>query len=258
MTRRVLVFAEDALGMTLARDLCDRVVVERGPDWLSDLWRDPTLRDGQRAWAGIVLGDPHPWTTWQAAKELAAAHRVVAHGLGLDGYALVAYRTARLAAHLAKQLQPAPELVFFCLDTQGKEDVARKMRHGLERAGVDGPPITLAVMHQEVEAWVLAGFVPETNAEASTLRRLTSEQGFDPTAEPHRLTPNRPTDPHDAKRVCAPLFPKGTLSDRAQRCWLDTPLDELARRGAKTGLPAYLADVARTVLPALGAPKPSE
>jgi len=36
-------------------------------------------------------------------------------------------------------------------------------------------------------------------------------------------------------------------SPRAARCWLDTPLDDLSRRGAKTGLPDYLADVARVV-----------
>jgi hypothetical protein len=77
------------------------------------------------------------------------------------------------------------------------------------------------------------------------LRELETEHGFAPTLEPHRLTPNRLTDRHDAKRVCSSLFPDGTLSPRAERCWLDTPLDDLTRRGAKTGLPDYLADVTR-------------
>jgi hypothetical protein len=94
--------------------------------------------------------------------------------------------------------------------------------------------------------WVVAGFVPENNAEKSILRELEAEHGFAPTREPHRLTPNRQTDPHDAKRVCYALCPDGTLSRRAARCWLDTPLEDLERRGAKTGLPDYLADVLRT------------
>jgi hypothetical protein len=185
---------------------------------------------------------------------LAKGRHIVAHGLGLKGHTLITYRTARLAAQLVATLQPAPDLVFFCLDTQGNQAVAQEMQDGLERASIDGVPITLAVMHQEVEAWVVAGFVPENNEETSVVRRLESEHAFDPMAKPHLLTPNRPTDPHDAKRVCKELFPKGTLSDRAQRCWLDTSLEELERRGAQTGLPAYLADVAKVVLPALGAP----
>jgi hypothetical protein len=249
----MLVFAEDSLGMTLARGLCYRVVVDRGPDWLADLWDNPAIRE-QHIWAGVDLGTLHSWTTWQDALKLAQRHEVIAQGLGLKGYAQVAYRTARLAAHFATRLQPAPDLVFFCIDTQGKESVAEQMREGIERACVSGLPISLAVMHQEAEAWLVAGFVPENNAEKSKVRQLEATHGFDPTSEPHRLTPNRPTDPHDVKRVCASLFPDGPQSERAQRCWLDTPLDDLERRGARTKLPEYLADVKATVLPALGAP----
>jgi hypothetical protein len=254
MTARVLVFAEDSLGMALARDLCDRVVVERDTSWLRDLWGDRAIREGQRIWAGVDLGAP--WTTWSEAKELAQRHKLVVPGFGQRGYEQVAYRTARLAAYLAVKLQPAPGLVFFCFDTDGDETRADQMRAGVERAKVGGLPVTLAVMHQESEAWVVAGFVPENGAEESTLRQLKSELGFDPTSEPHRLTPKRKTDLRDAKRVCECLIPEGSLSDsdRAQRCWLDTPLEDLERRGAKTGLPEYLAAVKATVLPALGAP----
>jgi hypothetical protein len=113
MSRRVLVFAEDVLGMTLARDLCDRVVIERGPSWLSDLWQDHDLREAQRTWAGVEPGAPRSWTTWEEAKELAKGRHIVAHGLGLKGHTLIAYRTARLAAQLVATLQPAPDLVFF-------------------------------------------------------------------------------------------------------------------------------------------------
>jgi hypothetical protein len=121
------------------------------------------------------------------------------------------------------------------------------MPEGLRRARVDDLPFALAVAHQESEAWVVAGFVAENNAEKTILRELEAEHGFAPTLEPHRLTPNRQTDPHDAKRVCSSLFPDGTLSPRAARCWLDTPLEDLEQRGAKTGLPDYLADVVRVV-----------
>lgn len=248
MTLRVLVFAEDVLGMTLARDLSDRVVIERGPEWLADLWRAPEMRDSQRAWSGVDAADP--WTTWIAAKELAQQRRVVTHGLGLKGYALVAYRAARLAA----TLQPTPDVVVLAIDTQGDEPLRGQMLQGLTRARVEGIPFALAVAHQESEAWAVAGFIAEHDAERSTLRALEATHGFDPTREPHRLTPNRPTDPRDAKRACAALFRGGTRSPRAERCWLDTPLEDLERRGARTGLPEYLTDVARAFLPLLGAP----
>lgn len=55
-------------------------------------------------------------------------------------------------------------------------------------------------------------------------------------------------------RVRDALLPDGSFSERGRRCWLDTPLEELERRGARTGLPEYLLDVARTVLPLLCGP----
>jgi hypothetical protein len=188
MTLRVLVFAEDILGMTLARDLCDRVVVERCAAWPADVWSDPALRDSQRVWTG-----------------------------------------------------------------DGHEPLRDEMLAGLARARVD-LPVVLATAHQESEAWVIAGFVATDAAEQATLRRLRSEHGFDPASEPHRLTSGRRQQPHDAKRAHDELIPEGELSERAQRCWLDTPLDELERRAAHTGLPEYLADVARLVLPLLCGP----
>jgi hypothetical protein len=239
MTLRVLVFAEDVLGMTLARDLYDRVVVERGPRWMADLWADSATRATQRAWSGLDAADA--FTKWTSAPAIASRHRVVTHGLGLKGYSLVAYRAARLAARAA----PLPDLVVLCIDTQGSRTMREDLLDGLRRAGAGGLPFALAVAHQEAEAWVAAGFDPENDAENAILRELEAEHGFAPTREPHRLTPNRPTDPHDAKRVCASLFPGGTLSPRAERCWLDTSLDVLEQRGARTGLPEFLADVLR-------------
>ncbi|MDO9016466.1 MAG: hypothetical protein Q8S73_37935 [Deltaproteobacteria bacterium] len=244
MTLRVLVFAEDALGLILARDLCDRVVLERGPGWLAEVWSDPSLIETQRVWRGIEPTDS--WTKWTRLSDHDRRHRAV-HGLGMKGHALVAYR----AAHIAARLDPIPDVVVFCIDTQGKADLREEMLDGLRRARVDDLAFVLAVAHQESEAWVLAGFAPEGVAEETMLRRQVVVHGFDPTRDPHRLTPNRPTDPHDAKRVGSALLPDGMVSQRARRCWLDAPLDDLERHGRATGLPEYLADIARSVLPLL-------
>lgn len=140
-----------------------------------------------------------------------------------------------------------------CRDTDGHEPLRAEMLAGLTHARVD-VPVALAVAHQEAEAWVIAGFVATHAAEAALVRKLRSEHGFDPMFEPHRLTARKREDPHDAKRVLDALLPDGCSSPRAQRCWLDTPLGDLERRGARTGLPEYLQDIARLVLPLLCGP----
>lgn len=241
MTLRVVVFGEDILGVTLASDLCDRVVVERGPRWLADLWGERTLLEGQRSWTGVAPTEA--WTKWTSLRSHDRRHHST-HGLGMKGYALVAYR----AAHIAARLAPVPDVVVFCIDTQGDPGMRRAMQEGVRRADAGELSFAFAVAHQESEAWVVTGFVPENAGEADMLRLETREQGFDPTAAPQRLTPNRSTDPHDAKRVVAALIPEGTLSPRARRCWLDRGLVDLEQRGRETGLPEYLADISDVVL----------
>lgn len=242
---RVLVFAEDVMGFTLARDLLDRVVVDRGPDWLSDIWGDRSLLGDQRTWTGVDPTDR--WTKWTTLKTLDRQRHGVTHGLGIKGYALRVYG----AAHIVATLDPLPDLVVFCIDTQGNELLRDQMLDGWRRANVGHLPFVLAVAHQESEAWVIAGFVPENPSEKATLARQTVAHGFDPTSAPHRLTPNHLTNPHDAKRTADALLPDGTLSPRAERCWLDQPLPDLERRGRSTGLPEYLTDVAGVVIPLL-------
>lgn len=251
MTLRVAVFAEDRLGMALARDLCDRAVLgaslERGSLWVVDLWQPQATRATQRTWTGI--DGVAPWTTWEAAKHLAQSRGVVTHGLGLKGYGLEALRAARVAA----LFDPPPDLVVLCRDTDGNASLRRNAMEGLAlaRAGV---PVVLAVAHPEAEAWVLAGFVAANREEEAMIQALRAEHGFDPTASPHRLTAGKRADPHDAKRVCEALFPDGTASERAERCWQESPLVELLRRGSETGLPEYIADIASVVLRLLGVP----
>lgn len=243
MTLRVLVVAEDLLGMTLARDLCDRVVIERGPVDFASIWGDAALRETQRVWRGFT--DADPWSTWSDVK----THGRTVNALGMKGGAVIAYR----AVHVAVRLRPRPDVLVLCLDTQGNKhgDLREQMLDGLARAKVDDLPVVLAVAHQESEAWVVAGFEPQHRAERDVVSELRDELGFDPTEEAHRLTPDRRTDPRDAKRVCWRLLP-GTEREhslRGQQCWLATSLDTLERRGAHTGLSEYLAAIQETVLP---------
>ena len=252
MTLRVLVVAEDVLGMTLARDLSDRVVVERGPLWLADLWRDVEMRKLQRRWSG--LDDAAGFVTWGGMKDLARSQGLRTHGLGMSGGAFEAYRAARTAA----MLTPRPDVLVMCRDTDRTPDLRVDMLSGVERARVEDIPMLLAVARPESEAWVIAGFEPTASHEREALKALTQTLGFDPAAEPHRMTANT-GDARDSKRCCGELLPRGDArSPRGERCWKDTSLDNLAHRGAFTGLPEYLAEVERVLLPRLsGVPAPS-
>lgn len=251
MTLSVLVIAEDVLGMTLARDLADRVVIERGPAWAADIWSDPELVATQRCWSGLKQSTP--WTKWTQLKKMAEQHAIHAHGLGLTGHGVVAHKAARITA----RVDPQPDMLVLCIDSDGDPALRDDLQQGLDRVIGADVPCVLAVAHQESEAWVVAGFVPQGADEEAALLRLATEHRFDPTAAPHRLTAKRPTDPHDAKRVCEALFgAEGTRSERARRCWTDAPLADLEHRGEHTGLPEYLRDVGAVLVRLLGGVQP--
>jgi hypothetical protein len=165
----------------------------------------------------------------------------------MKGGTFEAYR----AAHVTAMLEPRPDVLVMCRDTDGNTSLRSEMVLGLERAHVEDVPMVLAVAHQEAEAWVVAGFVPRHANERELVARLSEELGFNPTTAPHLLTPKTRADSRDAKRCTTELLAKGIFTDRGMTCWLDTPLDELARRGAATGLPEYLADLERVFLPLL-------
>jgi hypothetical protein len=244
VTLRVLVVAEDVLGMTLARDLCDRVVIERGPTWLADLWHDVVTRDSQRQWSGLDASTGY--VTWSGMKDLAQRLGLRTHGLGMSGGAFEAYRTA----HAAAMLTPRPDVLVMCRDTDRTPSLRADMLSGVERARVEDVPMLLAVARPESEAWVIAGFEPSAAHEREARMTLAQTLGFDPVEEPHKMTANT-GDARDAKRCCSVLLPRGVHAPRGECCWRETSLDDLTRRGASTGLPEYIADVETTLLPRL-------
>lgn len=257
MTPRFLLCAEDVLCATLARDLCDRVVYERSTrDWLRALW-SPEMRDSQRVWTGLR---PDIW--W--ADRGSVDHEMRARGLrphvrvretgrlmAPHGPASEAFRAMRVAA----ALDPRPMLVVIAGDTDG-ETAPTLMRDAGVALADEAVPVVVAEICREAEAWVVAGFVPCNSAEQLRLRAVTRELGFDPTEFPERLMSDRLNDPRDAKRVARALLcdgaPMHPTDERVRQCWLDTPLDVLASRGARAGLADYLSRVERVLLPMLG------
>jgi len=259
-----LLVAEDTLCANLAMDLCDRAIAERAhAAWLRDQWEgwktweieDPSFTGGSpRRWRGFAdAGDGD--RRWSKRGEVPVSVRVRPVP-GEGGHAALA-RKAMLAA---LRMSPAPTAVVIAHDTQGDAGLRERIRAAVDRSAIDGEdhvPVLLAIMHQESNAWLVAGFVPDAQG---TQRREDERQrlGFDPVEHPHRLTPGRSDTKKDAKRVCGTLLfgeagaDAQPTDDLVRACWRETPLDTLEHNGNQTGLPEFLVDVATRLLPTLG------
>jgi hypothetical protein len=103
----------------------------------------------------------------------------------------------------------------------------------------------------EREAWVLNGFVPQTNDEKEILQKIRKEVNFDPCIDAHRLRGkiSQPgTETRDIKQVLCLL---GIDPLREKLCWQVTPLSTLVERGGKTGLSDFIDEVSNFLLPIL-------
>ncbi|MFO0647015.1 MAG: hypothetical protein U0326_12310 [Polyangiales bacterium] len=167
--------AEDVLGMTLARDLCDRVVIERGPGWLADLWHDVVTRDSQRQWSGLDASTGY--VTWGRDE---GTRRCVS-GCARTGSAYrVAPSRAYRTAHAAAMLTPRPDVLVMCRDTDRTPGLrADAHRCGACARGREDIPMLLAVARPESEAWVIGGRPLHCNEREARVT-LARTLGFDP------------------------------------------------------------------------------
>lgn len=254
--RRWLLCAEDLLSATLAKELVDRVVRERAPEqWLRDLW-DPEGVHLHREWVGVR---PDQWWADRSALDriceeheiaIAVRDRESGRRRAPHGKASMAFKAARAAQSLT---QP-PELLVLSGDTDGAIDPTLYFEEGLRMADYNEPSVC-ANIHRESEAWLIAGFVPQNNAEREALQRACDTLEFDPTLQPERLLSNVSGDERDCKRVARTLFdPSGGFSlrnPRVQACWSDTPLALLEERGERAGIKNFIEQVQTVVLRSL-------
>jgi hypothetical protein len=100
--------------------------------------------------------------------------------------------------------------------------------------------LCLALPHPEIEAWLLAGFEPETDAGREALAEERQALGFDPREHASRLNPKRTSTPEgkEVKTSTKRILDKLTSQDGApvERCWREAPFERLRSRGAATGL----------------------
>jgi hypothetical protein len=242
---RIVCFAEAPADARLGSDLADRVLVEEGPDWVrADLLPD------LRTWTGLTPGDTY--TKWTALKDL---HRQLG-GPRYLGRETSGPRGSNYA-EAVKALTQAAALRRDGIDVLAVVmlrdcDAAGDRREGLRQAAGEprfaGLHAVVGIADKMREAWVLNGFVAETQAEQARLARLQAALAFDPIHEAHRLRDHNEAGARSPKRVLS-LLTDGD-AEREARCWLETPLCDLRTRGAKTGLGQFL-DEASLHLPRL-------
>jgi len=242
MSIKIAVIHEASADFQTATELTDRELVNT-IDWL-----DEDQIDHQRTWLNeLPTGER---LTWIGIKKLALDRRIRAHG-HFDGKAGKSdAAAARRAILLLLKSVPDLNAIVMIRDQDGDQE----RRAGLEQARTANRskcPIVIGLAVVERECWVISGFEPTDSTESSRLDAERSKLGFDPRLESHKLTACKDDSAvRCSKRVLRALT--GGDQDRERRCWKETSMDDLRRRGENNGLAAYLDDVRRLLAPLIG------
>jgi hypothetical protein len=247
---RLLVFCEAEGDFRTIAGLVDRVLREEGPVWLKEHLESYPLAD-VRGWVcdggGREFFNLHYVDRYACERDVRLPHNRFNGRRGAAGYLMA--RTAFLVArHEAKKFGPIDAVILvWDADDQGDE-----RREGMDQARKTSLPeerfrIVLGCPDLEREAWVLAGFEPEHNAERDQLEKERRALGFCPCAEAHRLRDKDDQALRSPKRVLAALTSE--VLAREERCWTEAPLDRLRERGGGSGLHVFLGELKTAVAP---------
>lgn len=251
---RILVMCEARADFQTTTGLIDRVLRERGPDWLAELME--SAPESQRSWQ--PNGKEHLFFDVHKLEKYCDEHEVRRYPGRFDGKPGAANaRMARKAFWLTRRLRQKGEpiaAIVFVVDMDGDGEERRK---GIKQARTADDwsdfKIVIGCADLEREAWVLNGFEPQDEAERELLQEAHKEIGFSPVEKAHELTAKDDHSAKSAKRVLNKLT-QGSW-DRQEQCWLQTPLETLEKNGEGSGLTAFLAEVKDTLIPlCTGAP----
>ena len=253
---RILLFCEAEADARTTRQLVDEVLRHRGATWLRD----------------TLELDPSPVRRWVAdagaaqAREWFDLHRTAAYvrELGLrpqqgrfDGKpgqpgALLLANAARIARELdrragANERVEAVVLVWD-MDQQGEARRAG-LAQGVASAAPSFP-LVVGWADPMREAWILAGFEPQTPREEQALQEVRAELGFQPHREPHRLTASDEQAKLNAKRVVQALgIDALEREEECLRIGSEERWNRLHEHGRACGLAAFLGEIEREIVP---------
>lgn len=256
---RLLVFCESPTDFETVKGLVDRVLREQGPEWARELLEGPReAAQGFRDWVpdgeGREYFDLHKLSVYARRHKLRVPQ---GHFAGQPGE--VGALMGRTAFLVARELALSGTELDAVLLVWDMDDQGRDRRMGLAQASTEARPfvpfvIVLGCPDPMREAWVLAGFEPETDDERARLAAMRQELGFNPCEEAHRLDAKKEHARRSPKRVLEAL----TAGDHARevRCWTETSLGLLRARGGHSGLTAFLDEAAQSLVPRLSGVPP--
>jgi hypothetical protein len=233
--RGIMVVEALADARTIAT-LVDKVLLESEsrPPWL-----EREHLEHMREWVDLDDDAPPSGTcrhvTWTDMKK--RRPRVLGHGT--EGPTRNAYAKAARRAIVACELaatRPNSVVLVVDADAQG-ERIAGLME--ARRAQTSTLSVVVGAADPKREAWVLNAFVPGNEQERRRLKDLRANLTFDPCSEAHRLR-GKHRDERDIKHVLEVLVDND--KERELDALRDAPLADLARKGDRTGLSAFLED----------------
>ena len=244
----VICFCEAPADFQIASELIDRVLRERGQTWLAETL--DVAPDGVRRWiddgGGRSFFNLHRCDAYARQFNVRVPHGHFDSKPGAPG-ALMGRTVFQIGRRLSQRCEgPVALVLVWDMDQQPVE-----RRAGLEQARVEARSyvnfaIVLGSPNAMREAWVLAGFEPATDDERAQLAVARQELGFAPNEAAHRLDAADEQAKTSAKRVLRILVQD---PDREAQCWRETPLEQLQKRSASTGLREFLSEIETELLP---------
>lgn len=257
--RCLLTFCEAEGDFLVSSCLVDRTLRETGPEWLREHLE--SYIDQTRKWIGAAEG--HTFVLWKKVDAVKSklgvrppVGRFSPNREPAKVNALAARTALAIARHMRREGEPV-DAVLLIRDMDDQPERSAGLRQARDEVAVTEPsmPVVVGAANPELEAWILAGFEPSSDAERERFASVRSELGFDPRSRAAELTAKHDDDKRSSKRVLKALTKEDM--ERRERCYRTTPLAVLAERGEATGLRAFLDEVASEILPLFtGAPSP--
>lgn len=240
-----IIVAENEADARMVCALADRVLLEESPDWLDETVL-PHIREWTAFESGLIC------TRWTAIHSLYQDYKLPRYRGHVEGNPQgVDTAITRKAIRLALKLQQKREILALVLSRD--LDSQHERKEGMQQAAaeVEGKfVVAIAAQYPKREAWILNGFLCDSEQEKQRLETIRQRLNFDPCEEAHRLRYSSNTsDPaRDPKRIIEELE---IDFEREHRCWSGIGLDILRTRGENTYLRHYLDEVKEKLLPLL-------
>ncbi|XXX74102.1 hypothetical protein WMF30_41290 [Sorangium sp. So ce134] len=239
--------AESAGDARLVQSLVDRMLVD-GIAWVKETFEacrgsmaDPL--SPCRSWRGV---EGSGWLDVHRASDLARERGLRIYGSfgGVPGEESA--RMHRAVLVLFAEEDDPPRAVVIAQDLDDRPERAKGFEQAVAAGSWPFEVVTGALPEPEIEAWLIAAWIPEDEPERRRLAALRGELGFDPCTKPERLTSKNEADRKDAKRVLGVLTSAGRGADAR---WADVPVERLETHGAACGLARFVREVRERFVP---------